>query len=391
MKSFDIGSSIGFISSHNLDLHIQDSIQIKEELDTMKKTTNSMDILKTFWMYPGMWKYLGESRKNIFSEGIKHGVFLDKLYDPKFIDEDVIIEVGRSGSMDLANNMDSKIKSDKIIYKRTEMTLRGIFMATMEQNIGIDWKTVSRGAAHAGHQKFFLEILETHISKIALYFWFGNPEDGQIIGSPGYWNDVLRSACAGGSFNIVRIAIEHGADNWRSAFRGACGSSNIELIDFLLHKIKSDENLIGEINTILTESEIMMCMEIACVNGQFETLKYFIRLFKHVEVEISDLLEETGYDGNISVIRFLVNHPSFGFKESSVVKAISNTSLSGSINCVQYLLETFPQVINEDNLRKWMLLASRNGHMNLMNYLVETGADNFEEATISANKLNHYF
>jgi hypothetical protein len=372
IKSFGIGSKLGFISHHNLDLQTTDFSTMRQELDELKENTNSATILERFWMYPEMWKYLGESKKNIFSEAIRHGVFLDKLYKDDFVEDSMFMDMGKSGSLSLINEVDSILMRSNEIYHATKFKRSGISFTSEVSPLGVDWYKISLGAAYAGHTKLF-QYSQTHIN--AKY-------------PSKYWNSVLEYASEGGSFAILTIAIENGANEWVRGLIASSGSSNVEMIKFFLDRVMCSEG-----PDRISEDLIDDCIESSCINGQLETLTFLIGIFGDINSEPSFRrpLIMSGLGNNVELIRFLINHALFVFEENIVRTLIDSSSLKGSIDCVIYLLNMFPQVVNEDNLREWLLSASRNGHMNLMSYLVSIGANNFSEAVVESNKLGHYF
>lgn len=204
------------------------------------------------------------------------------------------------------------------------------------------------GACKGGH----LELVDSFIQN----YHFANDKI----------NRALLFACEGGNMEILKLIVDHGADDFLTSFPYACKSDNLKLIEYIwrMSRLSTDEENfnIGFMN--------------ACGHGNLEIVEY---IDKNIGIYMEDFNYLDGFmsaceKGQIKVVNYLKE------KDYTIIDlndAFNITCLNGNLNIVKFLINTF-ETRDHDvqfDYNSGLDAAYTDNQLPIARFLVEKGAD----------------
>jgi hypothetical protein len=324
--------------------------ELRTALSKAKEMGKSSLVLKQFWMYPDLWSELGESRKNIFFEGLKNGVFLEKLYRDKWF-TNALVTVSEIDQKELFLRflhdyfpiieeddenlfniflkhaaMKGNIELIEVIFKQERLAI--------ERNIGISEEELRKA-----NELDELSVITSSNGSIRLI-----DKSDEVSGlvrhvdflrsdkiSEENWNVILDGGTRGNQMSTVEMAIKHGAVQWDYALYEAVRGGHIDIAKFFLRKIE-------------------------------DQYKIFPRSDDPIEINTDDLMGEAGESGNIEMVKWVIHIIVNMGKQPNFYRACNLSLISGNIETIMFLFERLPEfniyLLDTDNEEVIQFIAS---------------------------------
>lgn len=210
----------------------------------------------------------------------------------------------------------------------------------------------------------------------------------------GHYNQIMTIGANHGHLDLVKWAIEHGANDYEKAMAYASAGGHIKIIELMMNYGAHNYNLAmlgatlgGCMNTIelmlqLGVTDYNTCMKWAAERGHCEIVKKMLELGATTYIES---LDGAACYGHKDVIKFIFQHITTNNISLNLTNALQEATKRNHIETVQLLLTYKSQ--NQSTLNGLLYLATRFNYKNLVKLLLDHGASDFMTArTIANNK-----
>jgi hypothetical protein len=222
-------SNLARTSRINSDIYRDHLNDLMIKLNETKKEGRSSLVLPRFWNIPALWKYMGESKKNIFIEGLKHGVFIEELYNPKWIFDAILIST-EYGYDDITIKLLPKLIPT--IFEHTFRFSRLLENAAFHNNVGL------------------IDMIMKHERNLTC----AHGDESPWIRDYQWWNSIVHGAARGGHMDLIKVGIHKFFSSVSDLImEAAAESGSIEIIDFFLNRIHVNKIVSGQVYAEMLE------------------------------------------------------------------------------------------------------------------------------------------
>lgn len=159
----------------------------------------------------------------------------------------------------------------------------------------------------------------------------------KLIKKARFWNDGLKGAALGGHVDLAQYFINAGADNLGSALEGALSEGHVEMVKFLLEKMK-DVNYLGTLD---------LKMGHAMEKGGIEMFKLLLE--EGVDLELA-LIKAAGH-GNVEMMKLAIEKGAGG-PEHIFPQAFESAVSNGQLENVKFLANKVDNIYYYDRVIK---------------------------------------
>lgn len=210
-------------------------------------------------------------------------------------------------------------------------------------------------------------------------------KNGVNISMEGGYENILRSACSNGDYEIVKFFIDNNVDinfnKYENIYRdsplcGACENGHLEIVKLL---VSNGANI--------NKDNYMSPLCLACYNGHFEIVKFLVEKGSNINQPISSLCHAI-INGHSEIVKFLIENGSDINPDNIDINPLRKAILCDHYDIVVFLIE------RGADIHKYEILsaATKNGYLKIIKLLWEKGIDfvSYPKALYYAVKYGHY-